>query len=269
MYLKGLVVKKILLIACVFLSFQSFALDLAKYPIELSSGDGVTVVIAPTTDKKQALIKVIGINHEIDGVAFLTDFKPHGSNNAYKYTYDGTERSLVTVEEGYRCCSYTLYVPETREGIYLSAKEQPNPAIVADLKAQYESQLSKGTQAKLATFDREKHLAYQQDKMAVADSGMLEQCGVKVDTTIDWKTINDKTLQTYAVGAYCAQVANEIASMCESDDGFKSKVANINTIECEFADELKLRESKGALTFKTAPKAPNQPQFIKAYLLNL
>jgi hypothetical protein len=97
-------VKKILFMACVFLSFNSYALELAKYPIELSSGDGVNVVIAPTTDKKQALVKVTGINHEIDGITFLTDYKPHGSNNAFKYTYDGTERSLVSVSEGYRCC---------------------------------------------------------------------------------------------------------------------------------------------------------------------
>ena len=261
--------KKILLLTCLFLSAQSFALDLAKYPIELSSGDGVNVVIAPTIDKKQALVKVTGINHEIDGVTFLTDFKPHGSNNAYKYTFDGTERSLVSVEEGYRCCSYTLYVPETREGIYLSAKEESNPAIVADLKAQYETQLSKGIQVKLATFDREKHLAYQQEKIVDANNDMLKQCGVKVETTIDWKTIDDKTLQTYAVGAYCAQVANEMASMCESDEGFKNKIAKIKAIECDFSDELKLRQTNETLTFKTAPKAPNQPQFIKAYLLNL
>jgi hypothetical protein len=262
-------VKKILLVACAFLSFHSFALDLAKYPIELSSGDGINVVIAPTTDKKQALVKVTGINHEIDDVAFLTDYKPHGSNNAYKYTFDGTERSLVSVEEGYRCCSYTLYVPEMREGIYLSAKEESNPAIVADLKAQYETQISQGIQAKLATFDREKHLAYQQGKIADANSDLFKQCGVKAETTIDWATVDDKTLQTYAVGAYCAQVANEMVSMCESDEGFKKKIANVHGIECEFSDELKLRQSNETLTFKTAPKAPNQPQFIKAYLLNL
>ena len=82
----------------------------------------MNVVIEPTTDKKQALVKVTGINHEIDDVNFLTDLKPHGSNHAYKYIYDDTERSLVNVDEGYRCCSYTVYVPETRAFIYQQKK---------------------------------------------------------------------------------------------------------------------------------------------------
>ncbi|MGI1999356.1 hypothetical protein [Shewanella frigidimarina] len=261
--------KKILFIACVLLSSNSFALDLAKYPIELSSGDGVNVIIAPTTDKKQALVKVTGINHEIDDITFLTDFKPHGSNNAYKYSYDGSERSLVSVDDGYGCCSYTLYIPETREGTYLSKKEESNPAIVAELKAQYEQQLSKGTQAKLADFNRDKHLTYQQKKISAANSEIDKQCGVKIETTVDWKTIDDKTLQKYAVGSFCAQVASEMVSMCENDPSFKNKIAPINTIECQFTNELKLRQNSQTLTFKTAPKAPNQPQFIKSYLLNL
>ncbi|MDO7086549.1 hypothetical protein WNY51_18535 [Pseudocolwellia sp. AS88] len=261
--------KKIFFIACVLLSSKSFALELAKYPIELSSGEGVNVVIAPTTDKKQALVKVTGINHEIDGITFLTDYKPHGSNNAYKYIYDGSERSLVSVSEGYRCCTYTLYIPETRDGTYLGNKEESNPALVAELKAQYEQQLNEGVQAKLANFNREKHLAYQQEKITTANSDIDKQCGLKIETTVDWKTIDDKTLQAYAVGSFCSQVANEMISMCKKDENFKSDIAHINTIECQFTDQLKLRQNSKTLTFKTAPKAPNQSQFIQSYLLNL
>lgn len=261
--------KKIFFIACVLLSSQIFALDLAKYPIELSSGEGVNVVIAPTTDKKQALIRVTGINHEIDGITFLTELKPHGSNKAYKYTYDGSERSLVTVEDRYSCCSYTLYIPETRDGTYLAKKEEPNPTIVAELKAQYEQQLSKNIQAKLANFNREKHLAYQQKNILDANNEINKQCGLKIKTTVEWKAIDDDTLQSYSVGSFCGQVANEMADMCKNDQNFKSDISHINTIECQFTDKLKLRQNSKTLTFRTAPKAPNQRQFIQSYLLNL
>ncbi|MDO6486307.1 hypothetical protein Q4503_01260 [Colwellia sp. 6_MG-2023] len=261
--------KKILLITCLLLSSNSFALELAKYPIELSSGDGVNVIIAPTKDNKQALIKVTGINHEIDDITFLTDFKPHGSNKAYKYTYDGSERSLVTVSEGYRCCSYTLYIPETRDGTYLSQKEKSDPGIVAGLKAQYEQQLSQNIQATLANFNREKHLGYQQKKIAAANNEIVKQCGLKIETAVDWKAINDDTLKNYAVGSFCAQVATEMADMCENNQSFKNDIAHIDAIECQFTDQLKLRQNGKTLTFKTAPKAPNQRQFIQSYLLNL
>ncbi|GAB0110201.1 hypothetical protein [Pseudoalteromonas distincta] len=261
--------KKLLLIACALLCQKSFALEFAKYPIELSSGEGVNVVIAPTTNKKQALVKVTGINHDIDGIVFLTDLKPHGSNNAYKYTYDGTQRSLVSVDEGYRCCSYTLYIPDTRDGIYLSKKEESNPAIVEDLKAQYDQQLNNGTQAKLAKFNREKHLEYQQKNIAAANSEIDKQCGLKINTNVNWEGIDDENLKKYAVGSFCAQVANEMAYMCEKDQSFKSDIAQFNTIECKFTNELKLRKNGNTLIFKTAPKAANQRQFIESYLLNL
>jgi len=261
--------KKLLLLACILISHKSFALELAKYPIELSSGQGTNVVIAPTTDKKQALVKVTGINHDIDGIVFLTDLKPHGSNNAYKYTYDGSERSLISVDDGYRCCSYTLYIPDTRDGTYLSKKEESNPAIVEDLKAQYEQQLAKGIQGELAKFNRGKHLGYQQKNISAANDEVNKQCGLKIKTTLNWESLNDANLKEYAVGSFCAQVAKEMAYMCEDNQNFKSDIAQFNTIECTFTDELKLRKNGNTIIFKTTPKAPNQREFIKSYLLNL
>lgn len=261
--------KKLLLLACIFISHKSFSLELAKYPIELSSGQGTNVIIAPTTDKKQALVKVTGINHDIDGIVFLTDLKPHGSNSAYKYTFDGTERSLVSVDDGYRCCSYTLYIPDTRDGTYLSKKEESNPAIVEDLKAQYEQQLAKGIQVELANFNREKHLKYQQKNISAANDQVNKQCGLKIKTNLNWESISDANLKEYAVGSYCAQVAKEMAYMCENSQNFKNDIAQFNNIECKFTDELKLRKNGNTIIFKTAPKAPNQGEFIKSYLLNL
>lgn len=261
--------KKLLFLTFLFLSSQSFALDLAKYPIELTSQEGYSVVIAPTKDQKQALVKVTGINHDIDGITFLMDLKPRGSNKAYKFTYDGTERSLISIDKGYRCCSYTLYIPDTREGIYLAKKEGANPAIVEDLKAQYQQHINKGTQAELALFNRQKHLKYQQSKIDTANDSVRNQCGLSIKTTIQWDSIDDTLLQTYAVGSFCAQVADEMVNMCKKDIKFKKDIAHFNTINCQFSDKLKLRQNDGVLTFKTSPKAPNQSQFIEAYLLNL
>lgn len=261
--------KKLLFVASILFFQQAFALELAKYPLELNSGEGVNVVIAPTLDKKQALVKVTGVNHKIDGVVFLTNLKPHGTNKAYKFTFDGTERSLVTVNEGYRCCSYTLYIPQGSEGTFLSKKDESSPAIVEDLKAQYEQQLADGTQERLASFDRNKHLKIQQQQLIKAQQNTLQQCGSAIETQLDWANVNDENLKKYAVGSFCAQVANEIAYMCEKDENFKHTATQFNRVECQFTDKLKLRKNAGVISFKTAPEAPNQRQFIEAYLLNL
>lgn len=261
--------KKLLFLASVLFFQQAFALELAKYPLELNSGEGVNVVIAPTLDKKQALVKVTGVNHKIDGVVFLTNLKPHGTNKAYKFIFDGTERSLVTINEGYRCCSYTLYIPQNSEGTYLSKKDKFSPAIVDDLKAQYEQQLADGTQERLASFDRVKHIKIQKHQLIKAQKNTQQQCGSAIETQLDWAAVKDEDLKKYGVGSFCAQVANEIAYMCEKNVSFKDVASQFTRVECQFTDKLKLRKNAGVINFKTTANAPNQRQFIEAYLLNL
>ncbi|MBH0058796.1 hypothetical protein I6F65_17775 [Pseudoalteromonas sp. SWXJZ94C] len=261
--------KKLFFVACILLSTKIFALELTKYPIELSSAEGINVVIATTLDKKQALVRVKGINNEIDDIVFLTNLEPHGSNKAYKYTFDGSKRSIVTVNDNYRCCSYTLNIPDSRDGVYLRKNEESTSGITESLEKQYEQQVSKEIQAKLAIFNRDKHLNYQQMNMTDADQQVNKQCGSTIKTNVDWEAVDDKSLQKYAVGSFCAQVAKEIAYMCKEDNSFKSKIADVSTINCEFTDQLKLRKLDKTLTFKTSSEAPNQGRFIKAYLLNL
>ncbi|MBQ4834001.1 hypothetical protein J8L70_12175 [Pseudoalteromonas sp. MMG010] len=261
--------KKFFLLISILISHNVFSLELAKYPIELKSNDGINAIIAPTADNKQALVKVTGINHNIDDVVFLTELKPHGSNKAYKYTYDGSQRALINVADGYRCCSYTLYIPNTRQSIYLTKNEKTNPVIVEDLLAQYQQQLNAGVQAKLAAFDREKHLDMQKQTIEKASNEILTQCDTKVITNVNWSAISDADLNKYAVGAFCSQVVKEMAYQCESNSDFKAQAAKFTTVNCEFNDELKLRANHESLEFKTSPQAPNQREFIRSYLLNL
>ncbi|ETX11379.1 hypothetical protein MUS1_11345 [Marinomonas ushuaiensis DSM 15871] len=261
--------KGILLIIGIFLSHTVAALDLVKYPIELSSYEGITVVIVPTLDKKQALLKITGINHSIDDVVFLTTYKQHGNKKAYKYTFDGSERALVSVDDNYGCCSYELYIPDSRKSIYLEKTENTDPIITKNLLAQYEQQLNKGLQAKLAAFNREKHVTSQQQSILDVDKEVLVKCELPIQSSIDWKKVSDADLKKYSVGSFCAQVGHEIAKMCEQNNQFKTQVSQFNAVHCDFTDTLKLRKKDKVLNFKIAPTEPNQPQFINSYLRNL
>tara|TARA_R110001606_G_scaffold49068_2_gene124091 strand:+ start:7260 stop:8048 length:789 start_codon:yes stop_codon:yes gene_type:complete len=261
--------KKTLSVFLLFLSHSVFALDLAKYPTELTSGEGVNVVIAPTTDNKQALVKVTGVNHEIDGVVFLTEINKQGDDQRLKYTFDGSKRSLIYIANNYGCCSYTLYLPDTKDGIYLGKKDEAKADTVQAISALYDQQLKQGVQEKLAMFNREKHLAYQKNKIQEADDNVVKQCGTEMPTKVDWNKISDSDLGTYAIAAYCAQVSSKVADQCAAKPAFKETAKDFKAISCDFTDELKLRLNDQVLNFKTAPKAPNQGQFIEAYLNNM
>ncbi|MFY8327437.1 hypothetical protein [Pseudoalteromonas sp. ZZD1] len=261
---------KKLLIFLTLLCNTAFALEFQKYPVVLESSRGEQVIIVETLDKTQALIKVVGVNHPIDEVVFLTDLLPHGSIKAYKYIFDGQQRALVTREQGYACCSYALYLPDTRKAIYLSEqKGKRNKAISEDTYAQYKAQLADNIQADFAKFNREKAIANSLEALDKAQQRFTKQCGGKIETTINWQEIDDSLLQTYAIGAYCGQVANSLAKQCENSSEFKPVAQQFGKVECEFTDELKLRHTDSLIHFKTAPKAPNQAQFVEAYLRNL
>ncbi|NVK72320.1 MAG: hypothetical protein HWE24_02475 [Oceanospirillaceae bacterium] len=261
--------KKILSVFLVLLSHSVFALDLAKYPTELTSGEGVNVVIAPTVDNTQALVKVTGVNNEIDGVVFLAKVNKQGDDQRLKYTYDGSKRTLIYIANNYGCCSYTLYLPDGKDGIYLGKKDEVKSDTVQAISALYDQQLQQGVQKKLAMFNRKKHLAYQKNKIQQADDNVAKQCDTEIPTKVDWNKISDSDLGSYAIAAYCAQVSSKIADQCAAKPDFKETAKEFKEIRCDFTDKLKLRLNDHVLNFKTAPKAPNQGQFIEAYLNNM
>lgn len=255
----------ILLLALVCIPLS--ALELQKYPILLESNRGEQVIIAVTEDKSQALIKVTGVNSPVDEVVFLTTAATHGSAQGYNYQFDGQKRALITHANNNR---YTLYLPDTNRGIALAEQtEQRGSGISADMLAQYQNQMEQGIQKKLAAFDRDKNVAQQANIIKQADNRLNKQCQVNVQTNVNWQDISDQHLQKYAVGSFCAQVAESLTYHCEKSPDFKDKINAFTTVDCQFTNELKLRRTESVIQFKTAPEEANQQQFINAYFRNL
>lgn len=261
---------KVLILILVLFSTYVSALELQKYPTVLESSRGQQVIIVASTDNSQALVKVTGVNNPIDEVVFLATLEPHGSSKAYKYTIDGQKRALVTLAQSYGCCSYTLYLPGDSKGIHLTEqKDKREKAITDDTYAQYQSQLAQNVQSQLAKFDRSSKVAQLQTSLNDASQTLNKQCQQAIPTQVNWQSISDEHLQTYAVGSFCAQVSKSLAARCEDNPEFKNKIKSFKQIECDFGEQLKLRHTDSVIQFNTAPKEPNQQQFIDAYFRNL
>lgn len=257
------------LLASALLSLNASALELAKYPQVFDAGQGVSVQLAPSADGKQALIQVSGINHPLDEVVFLTDAAERGGDERdYSTTLDGRTYNLLLKRQGWGGESYQLYLPGT-EGFQLSFDEQRSKASKPSaLLALYEQQKAKGVQAKLATFDRDKRLQATQSQLQELDKDASSACGTAIVTRVDWPKITDQQLMELSVASYCGEVASQIGSLCQNDTAFKQQVGSIKGVECRFDQAMKLREKDGVISFATAEDAPNQGDFIKAFLLN-
>jgi len=249
------------------------ALELAKYPQVFVAPQGVEVVLAPSADGKQALVRVSGINDPIDQVVFLSQLEQQGSaREVYATRLDGRSYGLLQKQShafrhGER---YVVYLPGKRDGLPLTFSEEKSKAFqLADLQASYQSQQKQGVQEKLARFDRSKRLARAQAELARGDQEASAACDTPVKTTVDWTTIDDEKLQTLSIGSFCGVVASELDSMCRNAPTFKSTASGLGQVQCRFAPQLKIRVENQQVLFSTEKDAPNQDDFVRQFLRNL
>lgn len=231
---------------------------------------GVSVIVAPTAEGDQALLQVKGIDHEMDGVVFLSDIVSRGGETrAYQYTRNGKERALVLRQEGWRGEYFEAFLPEQgRVGLQpdQDASEQVD---TQSLLALYQQQKNEGVQERIAQFDREGKEADAEEALATNDKTTNAECGSDVTTHVAWDTISDDDAVDLSIKSYCGTVATEMRMMCKSDEAFKEVAQGIEVINCQFGDRLKLEESDGTVTFTTARDEPNQDDFAENYLRNL
>ncbi|WP_437879754.1 hypothetical protein [Pseudomonas sp. LRF_L74] len=258
-----------LLLAASFLAFDASALELAKFPQVFDAANGISVKVAPSTDNKQALVQISGINHELNDVVFLTEVKtPRRDELAYTTTLDGSRYNLLHKSNDWGSDYYALYLPGTKEQGLRFNENASKATKPAELLALYEQQKGKGVQEKLATFDREKRVRHYQERLEETDKSASDSCGATIKTEVDWQAIDDPLLKTTSVASFCGEVANQLDNLCGSDSAFKAQAKTIKGIECRFDSAMKLREQDGVLQFTTAKDAPNQGDFVKNFLLN-
>ncbi len=249
------------------------ALELAKYPQVFVAPQGVEVVLAPTADGKQALLRVSGVNDPIDQIVFLSQLEQQGSaREVFATTLDGRSYGLLQKQSlPYRGGEqYVVYLPGKRDGMPLAFSEEKSKAFkLADLLASFKSQQKQGLQDKLARFDRNKRLASAQAELAKADEAAAAACGTPLKTQVDWATIDDEKLQTLSIGSFCGVVASELESMCRNSPAFKGTASTLGTVQCKFAPQLKIRVENQQVLFSTERDAPNQGDFVRQFLRNL
>lgn len=262
----------VFLMALALLSLSAHALELADNPLVLDSEDGVQATIAPTVDGNQALMRITGVDHPLDGVVLLADIEQRENDErAYRAEVEGRMHSLILFASSHWApTDYTAYIPGQEEPRALAVdKDRSSSADLQALQEQYQQQQEQGLQQQLARFDREKAVRRQRQTLGEIDESASEVCGQEVTTRVNWESLDDDQLNNLNISGYCGQVAAEMEYLCRRDEQFREKVAGISAIDCGFSDALDLSRDSGKLVFQTRKEARNQRETINDFLRKL
>jgi len=149
-----------LLLSASLLTLNASALELAKYPQAFNASNGISVIVAPSSDNTQALVQVSGINHPLDEVVILTTLKDRGNDDRdYSTTLNGSAYNMLVKRQDWGGERVKLYLPNT-DGFELGFDaDKSKTAKPASLLALYEQQKKQGIQEQLSRFDREQRVA--------------------------------------------------------------------------------------------------------------
>lgn len=259
-------------VALALLSLSTHALELGDSPLALVGDGDLQAVVAPTADDSQALVRLSGVNHPIDGVVFLANIeKREDDSRAYRAEVDGKMRSLVVYAKSYWApTDYTAYVPGQDEPYAVKVDEERSAQLKPnELMAQYEQQMGNGVQAELARFDRGKALQRQQSALQAMDESASKVCGTPITTHVNWEALTNDQLNKLNIVGYCGQVVAEIEHFCLRDDAFKERIKEISKVDCGFADSLNVGLDGQTLVFQTKEDAQNQRDAITGFLQTL
>lgn len=258
----------LLLISTCF-TLNAAALELAKYPQVFDAGQGISLILAPSSDGQQALLQVSGINHALDGVVLLAETKERGNDERdYRTRLDGRDYNLLLQRNAWGSPRYQLNLPGT-DGFQLSFNEtRTQAAKPAKLLALYQQQKKQGVQDKLARFDREQRVTDFTAQLQQIDQDASKACGTPLSTRVEWSALNDEQLMRLSVPSFCGEVVRQAANLCERGAPHQERVAGIQQVQCQFGERIQLREQNTTLTFTTHAEEPNQGDFINAFLRN-
>ncbi len=262
----------VLTLACCLTSMAAQALELARYPKVFSGPQGVELVLAPSADGKQALLRISGINHPIDQVVFLAQLQSQGrSREVYTLQLDGRSYALLHRQaSAYSDAEhFVAYLPGQRDGVPLAFQADKSKDFKAgELLTRYEQQRKQGLQDKLARFDRPKRQESYRAELAQMDKEASAACGTTVQTSVEWAAINDETMQTLSISSFCGEVAAQMERLCQNTPAFKTTAASLGQVQCLFGPQLKLRVENQRIVFTTEKDAPNQGDFVHQFLRN-
>jgi len=236
-----------------------------------TGAEGVEVALVRLADGSY-LLRVKGTTSPLDGKV-LPCTVDHSSDRrtVYQTTIDGRSYSALHVEHGSSGygAGVRLFFPglDGRDGLALGYDETRSRAFAAaPLREQHLQQLATGELAAIARFDRAGARRRAEAGLAEQATTTARACAAPLRATIDWSTIDDATLQSYAIDSFCAAPLEALAHLCRSPAARAAVARDVTELACRFGSAMALDRSGKALRWTTATGAANAVDFAREQL---
>lgn len=239
-------------------------------------GDGgleITVVQLLPLEDNRALIEVKGIENEFDKLVIEHEIRKESrTGRAYVTQYKGKDFYTLRVDNAWRGESWTLWLPNVGHELSLRYDEEASKTRKPeDLVNKHVRLRDEGALKKVHDFVRNDALAERQARFVKELEDFHAKTDDKIEVEIDWSSISDEHLKTYAVESFMATAANGLERLLRGSkaDAYRPRILDrIKRIDCRFGECMRITFRDGVVTWTTHPTETNQDDFAYNVLMN-
>lgn len=231
-------------------------------------GEEVTLVMLKPLAEGRAIIRMTGTASPLDGLALPYQRRVEGTHEYYTTEWRGRRFSFVQVDHR-RGDRWELYVPgDLLHGRGVVFDERLSQSLqIGTVLALHASQVKDGTISRFAAFYRDTEQAEQEKSLRENVAEVDKACAAKLGWRVNWPSVSDATLKTYAISSFCSAPLTAMAALCKESKAAAALLAQrVKEVSCSFASSRLLTLTAGKLEWQVDPQAPNQDEFVRQTL---
>jgi hypothetical protein len=248
------------------------AMEVSKYAKVYVGPEGLSVTVLPiaTSGTQRALIRVSGVDSELDGLVIAYEKSERGRDQmSWVTTLHGEKFSTIYTVSSWGQIRHKARLPESpMAAVDVYYDEKASKAVNTERMAKlYEAHREKVKA--LASWNRKERQSQEEQSLLSQLADLNKSCGTAITATIDWATVTDEHLKDLSIHGYCAKPLDALETICRRDAGTKTEITNrIGKLHCQFGSKMRIRLTDDTITWKTSEDASNQQDFAENYFRN-
>ncbi len=227
----------------------------------------VAWVDVDTPEGSRALIRVQGVDPELDGKVLLYTPATSNTRDYYSTTIDGGEVSLIMTER-LSGVSHTILSRNRAGNIRLNEDREAARALQPqELIAEHFRQSREGILAEVQRFHRERRLAALNDHVKSVLDQFRGACGLELPVSTGYDKLTDAQLLGGDFSSSCPDLLGAMTRLCAEPAARAAFTADVRGIDCSTRPALSLDLTDGRLLWGSPPVPADAPEFARQSLL--
>ncbi len=219
-------------------------------PLAYSGSGDIKVEVVPIVvldgEPPQALLRVTGMGHVLDGVTFRAFRRVTPAKVVvWNVVLDGESYAVLATRQD-RESPTRLQLPTIKYSIKVVVDDFLSKSIQRDaMLADHQKRLKDGFLAELERFHRDRAVKKQATVLKASLDKLNQTCDVQIKAVMDWPSVLDEDTR---VTSFCVGTLAAVTRVCERNLASRQVVAaQIKAIECRRSEEHTLTLSAGGV----------------------